>query len=71
MISSCTLFIRLKVTPKWMALLGYVLALVLLLSISHFSWIAIVFPLWVLLISVFILIENLRGKADVMSLDVS
>ena len=71
MISSCTLFIRLKVTPRWMALLGYVLALVLLLSISHFSWIAIVFPLWVLLISVYILIENLRGNADVMSLDVS
>ncbi len=64
MISSCTLFMRLKVTPRWMALLGYTLALVLLLSLSHFSWVALVFPLWVLMISVYILIENLRGKAD-------
>ncbi len=35
MISTCTLFLRTKVTPRWMALLGYVLALLLLVSISR------------------------------------
>ena len=60
MISTCTLFLRTKVTPRWMALLGYALALLLLLSISHVSWIFLVFPLWILLISVYILIENYR-----------
>jgi hypothetical protein len=60
MISTCTLFLRTKVTPRWMALLGYVLALLLLVSISHLSWIFLVFPLWILLISVYILIENYR-----------
>ena len=34
MISTCTLFLRTKVTPRWMALLGYALALLLLVSIS-------------------------------------
>ena len=60
MISTCTLFLRTKVTPRWMALLGYALALLLLLSISRVSWIILVFPLWILLISVYILIENYR-----------
>jgi hypothetical protein len=63
MISSCTLFARLKLAPRWMVLLGYVLALCLLLSIGFISWISVVFPLWVLLISVYILIENFRRKA--------
>jgi len=64
MISTCTLFLRTKVTPRWMALLGYALALLLLVSISHVSWIFLVFPLWILLISVYILIENYRRGPD-------
>jgi len=63
MLSSCTLFARLKLAPRWMVLLGYVLALCLLLSIGLISWISVVFPLWVLLISVYILIENFRRTA--------
>ena len=62
MISTCTLFVRTRVTPRWMALLGYALALLLLVSISSLSWILVVFPLWILLISVHILVENFRGK---------
>ena len=60
MISSCTLFLRLKLAPRWMVFLGYALALLLLLSIGYISWISLVFPLWTLLISVYILIENYR-----------
>jgi hypothetical protein len=62
MISTCTLFLRLGLMPRWMAFLGYALALILLLSIGYISWIVLVFPLWVLLISVYILIENYRRK---------
>jgi hypothetical protein len=64
MISTCTLFLRTKVTPRLMALLGYVLALLLLVSISRSSWAFLVFPLWILLISVYILIENYRRGPD-------
>ena len=68
MISTCTLFLRTKVTPRWMALLGYVLALLLLVSISRSSWAFLVFPLWILLISMYILIENYRrGPGVTMS----
>jgi hypothetical protein len=60
MISTCTLSLRTGIVPRWMAIVGLVLALFLLLSVSFFSWSMLVFPLWVLLISVHILLENLR-----------
>jgi hypothetical protein len=64
MISTCTLFLRLKLMPRWMAFLGYALALLLLLSIGYIAWISVVFPLWTLLLSVFILIENYRRRTE-------
>lgn len=60
MVSTCTLSLRTGITPRWMAIVGLVLALFLLLSMGFFSWAAIVFPLFVLMISVHILVENLK-----------
>jgi hypothetical protein len=62
MITTCTLAIRTGIFPRWMAFLGYGLALLLLLSIGYLSWAPLIFPLWVLLISVHILLANLRPK---------
>ncbi len=60
MISTCTLSLRTGIVPRWMAILGLVLALFLLLSTGSFYWAPLVFPLWVLLISVHILLANYR-----------
>ena len=60
MISTCTLSLRTGIVPRWMAFLGLALALFLLLSVGFFYWAPLVFPLWILLISVHILGENLR-----------
>lgn len=60
MFSTCTLAIRIGIFPRWMALLGYALALFLLLSIGHFGWAPLVFPLWTLVISVYVLFANFR-----------
>jgi hypothetical protein len=62
MISACTLLLRTGLAPRWLVLLGYALALILLLSITRAAWVALLFPLWVLLISIHILIENYRDK---------
>ena len=59
MISTCTLSIRTGIFPRWMAFLGYALALLLFLSIGYLYWVPPVFPLWVLLISGYILLANL------------
>jgi hypothetical protein len=63
MITTCTLSLRTGIIPRWMAFLGLVLALFLLLSTGFFYWAPLVFPLWVLLISVHILLANL-GRAE-------
>jgi len=47
-----------------MAVLGYGLAIALLLSVGTIEWIPLVFPLWVLLISAYILTENPRPQSD-------
>jgi len=64
MITTSTISLRTRVFPHWMAVLGYVLALALLLSVGTVEWIPLVFPLWVLLISAYILTENLRGQSE-------
>jgi len=62
MISTSTLALRTRIVPRWMAFLGYTLALFLLLSVDSVEWAAVVFPLWVLLISVHILLANLQPQ---------
>jgi hypothetical protein len=59
MVSTCTLSLRTRIFPRWMAYVGLVLALFLLLSLQMLSWSPLVFPLWVLLVSVHILVANL------------
>jgi len=60
MITTSTLSLRTGIIPRWMAYLGLALALFLLFSLGFFEWAPLVFPLWVLLISVHILLANLR-----------
>ncbi len=59
-IVTSTLALRTGFIARWIAFLGYVLALLLLFSGRYFEGILLVFPLWVLLTSVYILIDNLR-----------
>lgn len=60
MIATSTLALRTRFIPRWIAFLGYAVALLLLLSSRYIEGILMVFPLWVLLISLYILIDNLR-----------
>ncbi len=64
MISTCTLSLRTGIFPRWMAYLGMVLALILLLTISLIPIAPLLFPLWVLLISIYILLANLRKSKN-------
>jgi len=64
MMSLASLWVRTKVMPRGMAFLTYGLALVLLLGIGVSLWTALVFPAWVLLISVYILYLKFLRRAD-------
>lgn len=67
MMSTSATSLRTGILPRWMALLGFALAILLLLSVSTFEFAPLVFPLWVLLISIYILMENLRGHRAIES----
>ena len=60
MISTSTVVIYTDIAPRWVAFLGFVLALLLLFGSVYFSWIFVVFPFWVFLISVCLLVDKYR-----------
>jgi hypothetical protein len=55
MITTSTIAIYTRLTPRWLAIVGYIIAVVLLIGSSFFDWSLLVFPLWVFLVSVSIL----------------
>ncbi len=63
MITTSTIAIYTGFTPRWIALLGYALALLVLLGSYYLSWSFIVFPLWVLVMSIYIFFDNTGAKS--------
>ena len=65
MITTSTLAIYARLAPRWLALFGYLLSLLLLFGSYYIRWSFLLFPLWVFLISIHILTDNLRRQRDV------
>lgn len=61
MVTTSTVAVRTGLTARWIALVGYASAALILLGSQSFPWVPLLFPVWVLLVSVYILVENLRG----------
>jgi hypothetical protein len=55
MFSTCVIALRTAILPRWISFSGFACGLVLLLVISNWPWIAMLFPLWTILVSVHIL----------------
>lgn len=62
MITTSTIALYTGIAPRWLAVLGYALALLLLFGSYYISWSFAVFPIWVFLLSVCILADNFRRK---------
>jgi hypothetical protein len=50
--------LRTAFLPRWLALVGFAVGVVLLVVITNFAWIALLLPLWVLLLSGQILVTD-------------
>ena len=55
-----TIWMRTGLMPRWMIVLTYASALLLLFSIDYNRWMVMVFPCWVLLVSMLVLLRNYR-----------
>ncbi|WP_455369964.1 hypothetical protein [[Eubacterium] cellulosolvens] len=62
MIVFATICIRTGVMPRWLVFITYLSALTLLFSVRFTIWITMIFPSWVFLVSVYILITNYRRQ---------
>ena len=68
-LSVSTLGLRMAAFPRWVAFAGYAAALVLMVSAAEHKWTQLVFPLWVLVLSIVILLTKPqhRGEPEVSS----
>ncbi len=62
MISTCTIGLRSAIFSRWIAYAGYACALMLLLVIGNWKWIELVFPLWMLSVSMQILFMQFGSR---------
>ena len=64
-LSVSTLGLRTSAMPRWVSLLGYAVALVLLIAAGEHTWTQLVFPAWVLLVSIVILFTRPPARPSV------
>jgi hypothetical protein len=64
MISTSTVAMSTRFAPRWLAGLGYLLAAFLLVGSSFLRWSFVLFPLWVLLLSIQILARDVGRRAE-------
>ena len=54
---------RLGMLPRWLAILGGVVGVLLLLTVESIAWLEMLFPVWVLILSVYILVDTRSERA--------
>jgi hypothetical protein len=62
MFVTSTIGLRTAVFSRWMSFVGFACGMLLLLTITDFAWIALLFPIWVLAISTYILVTDFRPR---------
>ena len=61
--ATTTLAVRLQLVPRWLAVVGYLTAAALLLTVGVIPWLELLFPAWVFVLSVHILVVTMRARS--------
>lgn len=61
MISTCTIIMRTGISPKWVAVVGYISAVSLLFGSGYLDWTFFLFPAWILILSTTMLATPCRN----------
>lgn len=64
MFATSTIGLRTGVLSRWVSIVGFACGLALLLAINTFAWIALLFPLWALSVSAWILLSGQLLQED-------
>ncbi|WP_084958762.1 hypothetical protein [Thermoactinospora rubra] len=57
-LTTTTIGTRLGILPRWLSLLGYLVGLALLLLVGGLPWVELAFPVWVLIVGVFLIVTR-------------
>jgi hypothetical protein len=61
-IVTTTIGTRLGLFPRWLTAFGWIVAVILLITVQSFAWAVMLFPVWVLVLSVYFLIHEPAGQ---------
>jgi hypothetical protein len=59
-----TILLRTRLAPRWLVASGYAIAVVLLLTAGSFAWVELLFPAWVMALSLHVLVTSFRSRAE-------
>ena len=59
-----TIGLRIGILPRWLVAFGIVVAVVLLLTVESVQWVEVLFPMWVLVLSLYLLAHPQADRAD-------
>ena len=60
MFSTCVMAVRTAFLPRWLAYSGFFCGLALIVVITTWEWIALLFPVWILVLSIYMLMADMR-----------
>jgi hypothetical protein len=59
-LATSTILLRTSLAPRWLVASGYAIGALLLFTIGIFAWVELLFPAWVLALSLYVLIASFR-----------
>ena len=63
-LATTTILLRTRLAPRWLVAVGYAIGLLLLVAVGFLSWVELLFPAWVLALSVYVLIASFSRARD-------
>jgi hypothetical protein len=65
-LATSTILLRTRLAPRWLVASGYAIAIVLLLTAGSFAWVELLFPAWVLALSLHVLVTSFRSHGEMV-----
>ena len=62
-IATSTILRRVGLAPRWLVVTGYATGVVLLVTLAFATWIELLFPVWVFVVSVYVLVAEFRSRS--------
>lgn len=63
-LATSTILLRSRLAPRWLVMAGYATGLLLLVAVGFLPWVELLFPAWVLALSLYVLIASFRRDRD-------